>query len=221
LRTPESTSDLLVIQPLRDFTCASCGDHDDLLIMDGADAICMACADLDHLVFLPSGDAALTRRAKKLSTLSAVVVRFSRSRQRYERRGLLVEPGALEQAEEQCLSDSDVRARRREREADRRAAEDVRFTNELFAQICRLFPGCPAARARRIAAHTAARGSGRVGRTAAGRAFEERAVTAAVVAAVRHEDTDYDELLMSGMARPDARDAVRSRVDSVLDRWRS
>jgi hypothetical protein len=38
---------------------------------------------------------------------------------------------------------------------------------------------------------------------------------------VRHEDTDYDELLMSGMARPDARDAVRSRVDSVLDRWRS
>jgi len=56
-------------------------------------------SDLDHLVFLPSGDAALTRRATKASSLSAVVVRGSRSRKRYERQGVLVEEPALALAE--------------------------------------------------------------------------------------------------------------------------
>jgi hypothetical protein len=71
---------------------------------------------MDHLVFLPSGDAALTRRAMKASGLSAVVVRWSRTRKRYERQGLLVEEAGLEQAEQQCLSDEDARMRRRERD---------------------------------------------------------------------------------------------------------
>jgi len=43
---------------------------------------------------LPSGDAALTRRAKRASGLSVVVVRFSRARRRYERQGILVEEEA-------------------------------------------------------------------------------------------------------------------------------
>jgi hypothetical protein len=33
-------------------------------------ALCLSCADLDRLVFLPAGDVALTRRARKHSTLS-------------------------------------------------------------------------------------------------------------------------------------------------------
>ena len=41
-------------------------------------------------------DAALTLRAKKNSRLSAVVVRFSRARKRYERQGILVAEDALE-----------------------------------------------------------------------------------------------------------------------------
>ncbi len=63
----------------------------------------MPCADLEHLVFLPAGDATLTRRAKDASDLSAVVVRFSRARRRYERQGIVVEEAALEQAEESVL----------------------------------------------------------------------------------------------------------------------
>ena len=78
-------------------------------------ALCLSCADLDHLVFLPSGDTAVTRRARKLSTLSAVVLRWSRARQRYERQGLLVEEDALHEAEAACLADEEARARRRER----------------------------------------------------------------------------------------------------------
>ena len=62
--------------------------------------LCLVCARLDHLVFLPAGDAGLTRRARRASTLTVVVVRFSRSRQRYERQGLLVEPVALATANE-------------------------------------------------------------------------------------------------------------------------
>lgn len=181
---------------------------------------CLACVDLDHLVFLPSGNTALTRRARKASTLSAIVVRWSRARKRYERQGVLVEQLALEAAEEQCLADDEVRARQRERAREKRAEEDVDFQHRMAAEIARLFPGCPVGRAERIAQHAGTRSSGRVGRSAAGRALEEKAVTLAVVASIRHEDTPYDELLMAGLPRPEARDRIREELDEVLDRWR-
>jgi hypothetical protein len=217
----DSAPDLLVIQPLKDFTCAECQGTGDMLIMDQPGALCLACADLDHLVFLPSGDAALTRRAKKASGLSAVVVRWSRTRKRYERQGLLVEEAALEQAEQQCLADEDVRMRRRERGRERGAAEDVELQVGMAKTIRRLFPRCPAGRAEAIARHTSLRGSGRVGRSAAGRSLDETAITLAVVASVRHEDTDYDSLLMSGVSRAIARDQTRPAVDRTLAAWSS
>jgi hypothetical protein len=85
--------------------------------------------------------------------------------------------------------------------------------------IRRLYPGCPAGRAEAIAAHAALRGSGRVGRSAAARVLDERAVTLAVVASVRHLDTGYDELLMGGVPRADARDSIRDDIDRVLGSW--
>jgi hypothetical protein len=85
----------------------------------------------------------------------------------------------------------------------------------------RLFPSCPAQRAEAIARHTSIRGSGRIGRSAEGRALDEDAVTLAVIASVRHQDTDYDELLMSGVDRMDARNRVRPAIDAALDRWRT
>lgn len=91
---------LVVISPLRDWTCTGCGGTGGLLLMEEQGPLCMECAGLDHLVYLPSGDAALTRRARSESTVSAVVVRFSRSRKRYERQGILVEEAALERAEQ-------------------------------------------------------------------------------------------------------------------------
>jgi hypothetical protein len=180
----------------------------------------MGCADMDHLVFLPSGDAALTRRAKAKSRLSAVIVRFSRARRRYERQGILVAEDALERAEAECLADEDARARRRERDAQRRAHEDLELQERMAEEIGRLFPGCPSERVRSIAVHASVRGSGRVGRSAAGRALNREAVELAVAAAVRHEDTTYDELLMRGVERAEARADVRDRVASVLDGWR-
>lgn len=101
-RLAEATSrppELVVINATRDWSCTKCsGTGGDLLIMEDAGPVCMKCAQMDHLVFLPSGDAGLTGRARKASTLSAVVVRWSRARKRYERQGLLVEQAALEAA---------------------------------------------------------------------------------------------------------------------------
>ena len=188
--------------------------------MDDAGPVCMACADLDQLVFLASGDAALTRRARKASGLSAVVVRFSRARSRYERQGVLVEEAALAQAEEECLADEEARARRRERDAERRAAQDVDLQTRMATEIVRLFPNCPPDRAQSISRHAATRGSGRVGRSAAGRALDANALELAAVASIRHEDSPYDDLLMSGVDRQDARDQVREQVQRTLNEWR-
>jgi len=103
-RAPE----LVVIQPLHaDWTCHRCGASGDLLIMENAGPACLRCTGLDDLVYLPRGDASLTRRVKAGSVRHAVVVRFSKSRGRYERQGLLVEPHAL--AEEQRELDAKKR----------------------------------------------------------------------------------------------------------------
>jgi hypothetical protein len=95
-RPPE----LIVVQPLNpDWKCHRCGGTGAFLIMEGPGPSCLSCAGLASLEFLPAGDAALTRRAKAKSEVYAVVVRFSRSRKRYERQGLLVQPEALREAE--------------------------------------------------------------------------------------------------------------------------
>src|SRR5437899_1837619 len=83
-----------VIQPLRRLTCSICGSACGLVIMENTGPVCLSCADMDHLVFLPAGDATLSRRAKRASRLAAIVVRFSPSRKRYERQGILVEEEA-------------------------------------------------------------------------------------------------------------------------------
>jgi hypothetical protein len=92
-------AELVVIEPLsRDWACHHCGGSGSLLIMEKASPACLACAGLGDLEFLASGNALLTRRAKAKSPRHAVVVRFSKTRGRYERQGILVEPQALHAA---------------------------------------------------------------------------------------------------------------------------
>jgi phage FluMu protein Com len=118
------SKDLVVFSILRETRCKECNKElwkGNFLFIEADRPLCLSCADLDQLIYLPSGDAALTRRARKYSPLSAVVVRFSRSRGRYERQGILISETALEQAEEESLADSERRALRRERDAVQRA----------------------------------------------------------------------------------------------------
>jgi hypothetical protein len=94
-RPPE----LVVIEAMNDWKCHRCGGTGSLLMMEEPGPACLACVGLGSLEFLPSGDATLTRRARAKSDVYAVVVRFSRTRGRYERQGLLLSPVALREAE--------------------------------------------------------------------------------------------------------------------------
>ena len=218
------SSDIVVFISTRNSTCEECRlelGHRAWITMDHEkNALCLSCADLDHLVFLPSGDAALTRRSRKHSGLSAVVVQWSRARKRYERQGLLVENQALERAEKECAADEDARKLSRKRAAARRAELDLAYVRSFADRVRELYPFCPGAREHLIADHACRKYSGRVGRSAVAKALDEEAVRLAVTAHIRHVETNYDSLLMKGIDRREARETVYSKVSDILDRWK-
>jgi hypothetical protein len=219
----KQSSDLKVFITTRASTCDECGEDLGrsawITLTRDKGALCLACADLDHLAYLPAGDAALTRRARKHSTLVAVVLRWSRARKRYERQGLLVAEQALEQAEQECLADQEARARRRERAAARRAELDRQYVERFAARVRELYPRCPPGREETIAEHACLKYSGRVGRSAAAKRFDEDAVRLAVIAHIRHAETPYDALLAQGYERGQARAKVEGDVVLVLRQW--
>lgn len=222
-RSSES-KDLVVFWIVRDSACAECGEPLEkgrFLQMEAERPLCLACADLAHLVFLERGDVALTRRATRHSTLHAVVVRFSRTRKRYERQGVLVEEGALERAERECLCDAEAREAGRQRAVARRAELDNAYVAAFAERVGELFPGCPHDAQQSIAKHACEKYSGRVGRSAAAKDLDAKAVELAVRAHVRHAHTPYDRLLAQGRPRFDARIEVGAVVDDWLTRWRS
>jgi len=214
--------DIVVFLVRRDAKCAECGRElfdGNLLRLENDRPLCLDCADLGHLEFLGAGNPALTRRATKHSPLRAVVVRWSQTRKRYERKGILVTPAAIEQAEAECLADEERRARQRERAVERRQVEDQQYEATVTEKLRELFPGCPGEEAGRIAAWTCRKHSGRVGRSAAAKEFAPQALRLAVVAHIRHEHTKYDELLMKHGDRQLARAEVRARIETVVERW--
>jgi len=207
----------------RDSTCDECGEklgsHAWIVLRGDKGAACLTCADLDHLVFLPSGDTALTRRSRKHSRLSAVVLKWSRTRKRYERQGLLVENEALERAEQECSADSTQREIRRGQAAIRRAELDQAYIKSFARRVREIYPHCPTRREMLIAEHACRKYSGRVGRSAAAKRLDEEAVRLAVTAHVRHAETQYDELLSNMVDRREARMRVRALVAEILDTW--
>jgi len=210
----QKRDDLKVFISSRESKCDECkedlGKKAWITLTEEKGALCLSCAD---------GDAALTRRARKHSTLSAVVLKWSKARKRYERQGLLVEESALRQAETECLADEDARAQRRIREVERRTELDLAYVGRFAEVIEHLYPKCPPKTAKSIAEHACTKYSGRVGRSAAAKALDEHAVRLAVVAHVRHVETRYDKLLMNGWDRVDAHGSVEDMVRSVLAKW--
>lgn len=223
MKKTERKDEIAVFIASRESVCDEC--HENLgrkawiQLTTDKKALCLSCADLDHLIFLPRGDTALTRRARSYSTLSAVVFKWSQSRKQYERQGLLIEEPALRQAEQECLADSDLRERRRLREADRRLEMDQEYLVRFAARLREMFPHCPKARELEIAEHACRKYSGRVGRSASAKALDENAVRLAVIAHIRHRETDYDALLSRGFDRADARVMVKGKIDEVLEKW--
>jgi len=219
------TYEITVFISGRESTCDECretlGTSAWITLDSDKRALCLSCADLDHLVFLPSGDAALTRRAGKYSTLSAVVVKWSKSRKRYERQGILVEEQALEKAEEECLNDADARALKRARATEKRAVIDEQFVAGFAGTIRKNYPRMPQGLEKVIANHACQKYSGRVGRTQAAKQFDDGAVFLAVKAHIRHAKTNYDELLARGYDRASARSTVDDKIQQILELWGS
>ncbi len=216
-------NDIVVFISTRKPTCWECkqelGRRAWITLDRKKNALCLNCADLDHLVFLPSGDAALTRRSRKYSGLSAVVVKWSNARKHYERQGLLVENEALERAEKECAVDEEARKLARARAAARRAELDLEYIQRFAGCVREIYVYCPTGRENLIAEHACRKYSGRVGRSAAAKALDEAAVRLAVSAHVRHAETNYDELLLKGFERLDAREKVYPEVSRTLDLW--
>jgi len=216
-------TDIVVFISTRNSTCGECkqelGRRAWITLDRKKNVLCLNCADLDHLVFLPSGDAALTRRSRKYSGLSAVVVKWSRARKRYERQGLLVENEALERAEKECAADEEARKLARARAASRRAELDLEYIRSFAGRVREIYPFCPTGRESLIAEHACRKYSGRVGRSATAKTLDEEAVRLAVTAHVRHAETNYDDLLLNGIERWGAREQVYSKVSRILDRW--
>lgn len=214
--------EIVVFSIRRDTECAECGRElfkGNFLRMENERPLCLDCADLGHLEYLPRGDTAITRRTTKHSPLRAVVVQWSRTRNRYERQGILALPEAIRRAEEECLADADLRARRREQEALRREEEDQEYVAQVAQSIAAQFPGCPPGESERIAAHACKKHSGRVGRSAAAKELDPAALRLAVVAHIRHTHTNYDELLGRTGDRGWARQSVAEKIQTVQDRW--
>ena len=215
-------NEIVVFSIINPSVCSECGAEltkGSFLKMEKENPLCLECADLDHLVYLQRGDVALTRRSRKYSNLSAVVVRFSRSRHRYERQGLLVESEALIRAEKECEGDEADRKISRERAVVVRERADKEYVAQFSKQIRMQYPGCPAQEAEAIADHACQKYSGRVGRSSAAKAFDAEAIALAVKAHVRHKHTHYDQLLMKGWERTEARSAIAERLGQIVSEW--
>ena len=215
-----SEGEIVVFSVVRPSKCTECGAElwkGSLLRLEGEKALCTGCADLDRLEFLPSGDAAVTRRAVCIR-FRAVVVRWSRTRKRYERQGILVEPEAFA-AEEESLADAELRARRQARSAERRETQDHAFVAAFASAIREQYPSCPTTEETEIAEHACRKYSGRIGRTAAAKELSPEAIRLAVIAHIRHVHTNYDELLARYADRDSARERVRIKVSAILGNW--
>ena len=214
---------LAVFYSEHDQKCAECNrdieTHSLIFNKTVNGAICLACAGLDGLVVLPSGNTALTVRSRKYSKISAPILRYNKARKRYERQGILVEEQSLEQAKLDCESDAAKRAIQRKKSAVRRDKLDLEYQERFTARIRQLFPHCPAQKEFEIAKHACEKYSGRVGRSADAKALNDQYVRLAVIAHVRHTETDYDNLLSGRHKKREARKQIRDSVEETLLLW--
>ena len=219
----KKSNNIIIFISTKETLCDDCGQtvhkNNYIKLTHERKAYCITCADLDHLIFLPSGDACISRRAKKYSTLNAIVMQWSKSRRRNERQGILAEEEAIKKAEIECLDDFELREVRKIRSAERRKIIDKQYVQD-FADVIKLyFPKCPKGINKKIAEHACKKYSGRVGRSANAKEFDKESVKLAVIAHIRHTKTNYDSLLMNGYSKKEARSAIQSTLENVLRNW--
>lgn len=181
--------------------CDNCGGIHKPIVSTNGGGFCLDCAGLGHLVYLPAGDAALTRRTTKTARLTIAVGRVHTRR---SREGVLAEQRDIEHAAQQCLAD------------DHRNAHTDDLGRTIADGIRAEFPGCPPARAGGIARFLAVYGG-----YSPNACKHPDTICEWAAASVRHIDTGYDNLILSGVGPVDACRRVQPRVDDILGTWRS
>jgi hypothetical protein len=101
----------------------------------------------------------------------------------------------------------------------KRIESDREYLREFAERVRALCPQCSPGREVAIAKHACLKYSGRVGRSAAAKSFDEEAIRLTVVAHVRHAETPYDSLLAADYERWEARAQVEGPVAEVLEQW--
>ncbi len=205
--------------------CVKCNgdiyEGDKILAIDEKKrGFCERCANLRELVLLPPGDVAMTRRSKKFSSRTVVFQQWNNRRRRYERKGQYVEPKAIEEARLSCEADREKREATQKKAAAKRIVDDAIYRKMFAIEIRSLFPNMPSNREVEVANHACEKYSGRVGRTASAKEFDEDMITRAVIAHIRHQETDYDDRFGKGKRKREIRDDIRGDVKSVLRKWK-
>jgi hypothetical protein len=181
---------------------------------------CFACSPFAKLAFLKPGNAAMTRRSKKHSKLCGVVFAWNARRKRFERRGQYVEAAAIISAELECKADAADRLQKNQKAAIVRAEQDKVYIAEFSKAIRERYSNCPVNREVAIAKHACEKHSGRVGRTAKAKEFDEKMIDLAVEAHIRHAETNYDNQFGQGKVKKQIRSDVRMEVSTIMRKWR-
>lgn len=181
---------------------------------------CFKCSPFVNYTLLPPGNVALTRRSKKHSARCAVVLEWNQRRKRHERKGQYVEQKAIEQAEAECNADADKRAVKNEKAAKVREVQDKAYILAFGKAIRAYYPKCPPQREYEIANHACEKHSGRVGRTANAKLFDAQMIERAVVAHIRHIETDYDNQFGKGKIKRQIRAELNPTIKKILLSWK-
>ena len=112
--------------------CGSCGKEihkGNWVQLNQKDGVrCGACAGYGDMWFLGAGDALLTRKATQLSSRVVTVVRWSNTRKRNERQGILVE--------QQAYRDALAYAKAAPRKLTKEQAERLKYLEDHIEDDC-------------------------------------------------------------------------------------
>lgn len=169
-------------------------------------------------VEVPTGDPFITRKIKALA--KTVYVRMNkRKRSGYSRAiGILATKKVVEKALNEAEATENIRAEKRVLSAVYREKREIKARGRTTQKVLESYPNMPEDEARQIVGHAFEVGSGRVGRSSL---FElDAKIDLAVKAHVRHVHTEYEELLMQGWDREEARQEVAEEIIQVIRQWR-
>ncbi|KAK3956937.1 hypothetical protein QBC32DRAFT_57073 [Pseudoneurospora amorphoporcata] len=160
-------------------------------------------------VFVPKGDVYITKHCRR-ETHSANLTVYVVVNNRRKPIGLRCPASIVEAVQE---SNQATAAKRAEAVQKRDAAIEGDFKEALK----RLFPNTPEESIPKLVSHALKKRSRRVGRS--GTVQLDDKVKLAVRAHIRHQHTDYEQLLRQGTTREEARKQVFSKLNEVARLW--